>query len=226
MGRRQGRALPWGSAPATDRPRRAAKAPEERINYTNLIGELNKILFTSTFDTTNSVEVKGDFSKELIKELNGAEEGKWLPKLNVNPNSKDNILLDIFTKNYFIHCLWIVNERHLVIRNFSKKETLDEKQKFSETFAQKIGVPVKFDSYSYTNFNLTPLLRKQIKEKIKEGSYKKGKLETNKELKFYKDLITKELDVLEQNSLRLSFTSYEKKSDYEIWFKIEENEKC
>ena len=45
-----------------------AKAPEERINYINLTGELNKILFTSTFDTTNSVEVKGDFTNELIKE--------------------------------------------------------------------------------------------------------------------------------------------------------------
>ena len=35
------------------------------------------------------------------------------------------------------------------------------------------------------------VLKKILKEKEKEGSYRKGKQETNKELKFYKDLISK-----------------------------------
>ncbi|MGO4822212.1 MULTISPECIES: AAA domain-containing protein [unclassified Flavobacterium] len=201
------------------------QAPEERINYTNLKEEISKSLFNSSFEKSNAIEVKGDFTNELIKELNGSENGKWLPKINVRPNSKDNFLLDIYTESYYLHCLWIVNEKHLVIRNFSKKDILDQKQIYAETFAKKIGEPVKFDSYSYTTYNLTPFLKKQQIAKNSESSYKKGKQETNKELKFYKDLLNKELEVLEQNSLRLSFLSFDKKSDYEVWFKIDENEK-
>lgn len=202
------------------------KAPIERINYTNLGDEFSKILHTNSFEKTNTIEVKGKFNSELIKELNGDGEEKWLPKLNVNPNSKkENFLLDIFTKNYYLHCLWLVQEKQLHVRNFCEKRTLDETQKKLEKYAQTIGIPVKFDSYTYTTFNLTQLLKKIAKEKTKEGSYRKGKQEINKELKFYKDLLTKELEVLEQNSLRLSFISFEKKNDYEVWFKIDENEK-
>ena len=201
------------------------KVPYERINYINLTEELAKILHNSAFEKNNTIEVKGDFTSELIKELNGGDDGKWLPKINVSPNSKDNFLLDIYTKNFFLHCLWIVNEKHLLVRKFCKKDALEEKQKFSETYAKKIGLPVKFETYSYTTFNLTPFLDKQLKDKVKEGSYKAGKQEINKELKFYKDLISKELEVLEQNSLRLAFQGFEKKNDYEVWFRIEENEK-
>lgn len=199
------------------------KSPTERVNYTNLADAFSKILHTSSFEKSNTIEVIGSFNSELIKELNGTGEEKWLPKLNVNPNSKENFLLDIFTKNYYLHCLWLVQEKRLLVRNFCEKITLDETQKKLEKYAQTIGIPVKFESYTYTTFNLTPLLKKIAKEKTKEGSYRKGKQEINKELKFYKDLLTKELEVLEQNSLRLSFISFEKKNDYEVWFRIDEN---
>ncbi|GAA4075255.1 hypothetical protein GCM10022389_21130 [Flavobacterium cheonanense] len=204
-------------------------APDQRINYSNLKEAIGAILFSSPFEKANSIEVKGEFTKEIIKELNGVDDGKWLPKINVLPkaqnSTKENYLLDIYTKNYYLHCLWVVSDKQLVIRNHSKKESIDDSKKTAEKYAQKIGVPVKFDCYSYTTFNLTPILKKILKEKDKEGSYRKGKQETNKELKFYKDLISKELEVIEKNSLRLTYTSFEKKSEDEVWFKVEDNEK-
>ncbi len=204
-------------------------APDQRINYSNLKGDISAILFSSPFEKNNSIEVKGEFTNEIIKELNGVDDGKELPRINVLPkgqnSNKENYLLDIYTKNYYLHCLWVVNDKQLVIRNHSKKESIDDNKKMAEKYAQKIGVPVKFDSYSYTTFNLTATLKKILKEKEKEGSYRKGKQETNKELKFYKDLISKELEVIEENSLRLVYTSFEKKSEDEVWFKVADNEK-
>jgi tRNA A-37 threonylcarbamoyl transferase component Bud32 len=203
--------------------------PDQRINYSNLKEDIGSILFSSPFEKTNAIEVKGDFTNEIIKELNGLDDKKWLPKINVLPksqnNTKENYLLDIYTKNYYLHCLWLVSDKQLLIRNYSKKDNLDENKNAFEKNATKIGVPVKFDSYSYTTFNLTATLKKILKEKEKEGSYKKGKQEINKELKFYKDLIAKELEVIEKNSLRLVYTSFEKKSEDEVWFKVEDNEK-
>lgn len=204
-------------------------APDQRINYSNLKEDISAILFSSPFEKANSIDVTGDFTNEIIKELNGVDDGKELPKINVLPkaqnSTKENYLLDIYTKNHYLHCLWVVSDKQLVIRNHSKKESIDDSKKTAEKYAQKIGVPVKFDSYSYTTFNLTPILKKILKEKDKEGSYRKGKQETNKELKFYKDLISKELEVIEKNSLRLVYTNFEKKSEDEVWFKVEENEK-
>jgi superfamily I DNA and/or RNA helicase/tRNA A-37 threonylcarbamoyl transferase component Bud32 len=204
-------------------------APDQRINYSNLKEDISAILFSSPFEKTNTIDVKGEFTNDIIKDLNGVDDEKWLPKINVLPkaqnSNKENYLLDIYTKNYYLHCLWVVSDKQLVIRNHSIKETIDDNKKNAEKYAQKIGVPVKFDSRSYTTFNLTPTLKKILKEKDKEGSYRKGKQETNKELKFYKDLISKELEVIEKNSLRLVYTNFEKKSEDEVWFKVEDNEK-
>lgn len=204
-------------------------APDQRINYSNLKEDISEILFSSHFEKANCIDVTGDFTNEIIKELNGVAEGKELPKINVLPkgqnSNKENYLLDIYTKNYYLHCLWLVYEKQLVIISHSKKESIEDSKKTAEKYAQNIGVPIKFDSRSYTTFNLTPTLKKILKEKEKEGSYRRGKQETNKELKFYKDLISKELEVIEKNSLRLVYTSFEKKSEDEVWFKVEDNDK-
>jgi serine/threonine protein kinase len=55
------------------------KTPEERINYSNLKENFSKILYNSSFEKSNTIEIKGDFTNELIRELNGTADGKYLP---------------------------------------------------------------------------------------------------------------------------------------------------
>ena len=94
-------------------------------------------------------------------------------------------------------------------------------------YGKELGLPIVFTSQiGYTEqLNLTPFFKKRQNKKQLESGYKKGRIEINKELKFYKDLLSKELQVLEKNSLRLRYLSFEKKGNYEISFKIQENEK-
>ena len=65
-------------------------APDQRINYSNLKEDISAILFSSPFEKTNSIEVKGEFTNEIIKELNGVDDGKELPKINVLPKAQNS----------------------------------------------------------------------------------------------------------------------------------------
>lgn len=201
------------------------KIPAERINYADLKEELSSILCSNLFKKDNTIEVSGNYSAELIRELNGSDSGKFFPRINVSPNPKSNYLINIYTEHYYIHCLWLIVEKKLSILKSTSREKFDDNTKKYEKNARKIGVPIKFETHSYSTFNFTATLERQLKDKEKELSYREGKQETNKELKFYKDLINKELEVVEKNSLRLAFVSFEKKNDFEIWFKIAENDK-
>lgn len=146
-------------------------APDHRINYSNLKEDIASILFSSSFEKDNRIDVKGEYTNDIIKELNDDNDQKWIPKINVLPkgqnSNKENYLLDVYTKNYYLHCLWLVFEKQLVIRNYSKKESIEESKITAEKYAQNIGVPIKFDSRSYTTFNLTPTLKKNTKRKRK-----------------------------------------------------------
>lgn len=198
--------------------------PSSRINYNSLSEFLGRISSTIVFDNDNVVFVS-DCDENVLKELNNRENS---PKFDVSPKSGDNILLDIATENYWLHCLWLISEQKLLIRSSERKEQNTSKYSRVRKYGVDIGLPLTFaePSNSYQpSFNLTTILRKIQKEKQHEGEYRKGKIEINKELVFFKELLEKELKVLEENSLRLRYDSFEKKGDFEIWFKIQENEK-
>ncbi|TVR76142.1 MAG: serine/threonine protein kinase [Chitinophagaceae bacterium] len=198
--------------------------PSSRINYNSLSELLGRISSTIVFDNENVVFVT-DGNKDILNELNNPE---IRPKFDVSPKSGDNILLDIATENYWLHCLWLIGEQKLLIRSSERKEQNPSKYSRVQKYGVDFGLPLNFSepSYSYRpSFNLTTILKKAQKEKQHEGEYRKGKIEINKELLFFKELLEKELKVLEENSLRLRYDTFEKKGEFEIWFKIQENEK-
>ncbi|WP_417853818.1 AAA domain-containing protein [Xanthomarina gelatinilytica] len=204
--------------------------PSNRLNYTAFLEQLSKIVNEISFDNVNTVLIDGEFNSELIEELNNKyidETIDFTPKFDVSPKSGGNILIDIITYNYNIHCLWLISENKLLIRNYAHK--LGDENKYNRVLKNgtMLGLPIVYTSqYSYgKHFNLTPFLKKIQKEKQHEGDYRKGKRKITKELKFFKDLIDKELDVIKTNSLRLKFVSFEKKGNHEISFKIQDNEK-
>lgn len=196
--------------------------PSSRINYNSLSEHIGRVTSTIVFDNENIVFVS-DAPEQVLIELNNCKNS---PKIDVSPKSGDNILFDIATENYWLHCLWLIGEQRILIRSFEHKEQNPSKYSRVRKYGVDIGLPLTFAEPSYQpSFNLTTTLRKIQKNKQHEGEYRKGKIEINKELVFFKELLQKELKVLEENSLRLRYDSFEKKGNFEIWFKIQENEK-
>ncbi len=205
------------------------KLPAHRGNYIALSENLKKITSEISFDE-NLVLIEGKFNSELIAELNNEySEGqsKFIPKLDISPKNGNNILIDIITKHFIAHGLWIIADNKLWIKTCVHKTENEKKYDGIYKYGKKLAVPLVFSTQSTINghYNLTSFFKKIQKEKQQENNYRDGKKAVTKELKFYKDLLKKELEVLEKNALRLRYSSFEKKSDYEIWFKIQKNEK-
>lgn len=196
--------------------------PINRINYVSFLEQLSKITSEISFDNQNTIYLYAN--EEVIEDLNNPD---FKPKFDISPSRGENILLNISSKNFYLHCIWKISENGLNIINSARKE--DKEKEYSNTlrYGKELGLPIIFTSQSGYNehFNLTPFFKKIQKEKQHESEYRKGKREITKELKFFKDLLTKEMQVLEKNSLRLRFVGFEKKGNYEISFKIQDNEK-
>ena len=204
--------------------------PSKRINYVSFLEKLSKITSEISFDNQNTILIANEYNSELIDELNNnyiGNELNFIPRFDINPKPGNNILLDIITVNFIIHCMWLILENKLLVRNYAHKTEDENKYERITKYGKKLGLPIIFTSQSGYNkyFNLTPFLKKIQKEKQHENEYRKGKREITKELRFFKDLLDKELEVIEKNSLRLRFDSFDKKGNHEISFKIQNNEK-
>ncbi|WP_179019055.1 AAA domain-containing protein [Winogradskyella forsetii] len=196
--------------------------PSNRINYVSFLEKLSKITSEISFDSKNSVSINA--IPEVIEDLNNSD---FKPKFDISPSRGENILLNISTKSFYIHCIWKISENGLEILNGERRENKEREHSNTLRYGKELGLPIVFTSQNVYNerFNLTPFFKKIQKEKQHESEYRKGKREITKELKFFKDLLTKEMQVLEKNSLRLRFVSFEKNGNYEISFKIQDNEK-
>lgn len=196
--------------------------PINRINYVSFLEQLSKITTEISFDNKNTIYLNAN--EEVIEDLNNPD---YKPKFDISPSKGENILLNISSKNFYLHCIWKISENGLNIINSARKEDKEKEHSNTLRYGKELGLPIIFTSQNGYNehFNLTPFFKKIQKEKQLESEYRKGKREITKELKFFKDLLTKEMQVLEKNSLRLRFVGFEKKGNYEISFKIQDNEK-
>jgi superfamily I DNA and/or RNA helicase len=193
-----------------------------RINYNTFSEGITKILEQGFFEHENTVEVT-DANDELITELSNKDS---LPVFNVSPNNGDNILLNIATENYKIHCLWLVENKQLLVRNYQHKTEDENKYQSIIEYGHKLDLPIHFKQNAYNeNFDLTPYFRKVQTKKEIVKTYKGQQHKINVQLNFYKNLLNKELEVLEKNSLRLRYVSFEKHGKYGIHFKIAKNDK-
>jgi len=196
--------------------------PSNRINYVSFLEKLSKITSEISFDNQNTIYLYAN--EEIIQDLNNSD---FKPKFDISPSKGENILLNISSKHFYLHCIWKISENGLEILNGDRKENKEKEYSNTLRYGKELGLPIVFTSQNGYNehFNLTPFFKKIQNEKQHENEYRKGKREINKELKFFKDLLDKEMQVLNENSLRLRFVSFEKKGNYEVSFRIEENKK-
>lgn len=196
--------------------------PAHRLNYNSFAEGIAKILEQGFSENENAVQIV-DANDDLIKELS---DKSFLPVFNIFPKNGDNILLNIATQNYKIHCLWLINDKELLVRNFEHKSVNEKDYTKTLKYGQKLGLPIVFKQNTYgQNFDLTTYFRKIQTQKATEKTYRGKQHKINIQLNFYKSLLNKELEVLEKNSLRLRYVSFEKRGKNNICFKIAKNEK-
>lgn len=196
--------------------------PAHRINYNSFGEGITKILEQGFFENENAVKVQ-DANNEIIDELSNRD---TFPIFDILPDRGDNILLNIATENYKIHCLWLIDDKELLVIKYKHKEEDEESYKKTKKYGQKLGLPVIFkQNVCGEEFDLTPFFRKIQYRKKERKTYRNQRNYINNQLRFYKDLLNKELEVLEKNSLRLRYVSFEKIGKHEIHFKIDKNEK-
>jgi len=203
--------------------------PENRKNYNQLILKLESIVntYSTVFDNDNisfvSFKIYYDYQDQFLTELNKA-------KFDISPKSGDNILMNIVTPNFLASGLWLIADKELKILNLYHKSEQSENWAKTNKFGKKIGFEINFisrnnSSWNTQSFDLTLHFRNIQKEKQAETEYRKGKQNVYNELDFYKELLEKELDVIEKNSLRIRYTRFEKKNDIEISFYCANTEK-
>ena len=199
--------------------------PSNRLNYNSLLEQLQRITSSVSFDDKNIVFVV-NANDDFLTELNDTD---FYAKFDVKPSKGDNILISIVTKSFYANCLWLINDQELKILSLENKESEEKKYSLTKKYGIILNIPVNFIHYSNlqlnNRFDLTVFFKKIQKEKQHEGEYRKGKREISKELRFFKDLIKKELQVIEKNAIQLRYKSFEKKGNYEISFVIDNNEK-
>ncbi|MBP6456461.1 MAG: protein kinase [Chitinophagaceae bacterium] len=204
--------------------------PSERLNYNQLIDSLNKIVqkFAEYFERENNVFISfknnHTYNSYFLTEIAPAI-------FDINPKEGGNVLMNIATDNYLASGLWLIQDKELKILNIEhKQEIKDERWNRSRKFGKKLDFQINFIQrtrliYRIQTLDLTPYFRNILKQKNLEYDYRKGKQNINKELDFFTEILNKEKEVLEKNSLRLKYKKFEKKSTYDIWFFIVENEK-
>ena len=200
------------------------KQPDKRLNYIQLIEDLLKTIEQISLHSPYYIYISGEYNENLITELNDKN-----VKIDVWSNSKQEniVLLDIITKSYIAHCIWVIDEKELTIRNYCNKIENEKKYSHISKYGKRFDFTLTFiNQYHEIEYHdLTPFFKKTQKEKQHENEYRKEKRKINKELEFFKDLLYKEIEVLEKNSVRLRFVSFETEGDYDISFKIQDNEK-
>lgn len=199
--------------------------PEQRYRYFDLLSALKKINLSVSFYNADTVYIS-QASSQFIKELNDSEH---LPVFNVSPKKGGNILMNIATKSLIVHCMWLVDERKMHVINQKRVAENTSKYEVTNRYGVKLGLPIKFDSAislkSSDQFDLGPELAKLANSNEKDTSYLSGKRSIKKELSFYKDLLNKEIEILNRNHFKLNYSSYQVIDDHELHLTINNNEK-
>ncbi|WP_239705139.1 protein kinase domain-containing protein [Tenacibaculum finnmarkense] len=117
--------------------------PIDRINYVAFLEHLLKITSEISFDNQNTIYLYAD--EVVIEDLNNPD---FKPKFDISPRKGENILLNISSKNFYLHCIWKISENGLNIINSARKEDKEKEHSNILRFGKELGFPIIFTSQS------------------------------------------------------------------------------
>ncbi|MHC6202751.1 AAA domain-containing protein [Breznakiellaceae bacterium SP9] len=196
-----------------------AEKPVDRLKWQEVVDMLKKY---PTFSETKNIQIafSRDVGFSIIPQLNAAN-----PVFDMSPTKPDNprysYFLSIVIGNTILGCLWTASEQKLFVNRLDPDSKYIE-QKIRD--GKKLPFKVRFDKDVHTDSDLTPYFQKWFSQKQKQYSLKEQGKAIRDELQFYRELLEKEMEVINKNSLRLQYSGFEIK-DNAVIFQIKENEK-
>ena len=146
---------------------------------------------------------------------------------DVSADAGDNIIMDIVAGDYLCRgVLWLLDKRKLL---FDKIEKISDSNFSIIERKKRVGKCLPLP-YFYTNqsvsykADMTPFFKKWQEAKLRQSSLRENRKAVRADLSFYKELLKKEIEVIETKSLRLRYHKYQIDGD-EIIFYIKPEEK-
>lgn len=184
-----------------------------------LLGHLSEIKATETL----LVSFRNNNSGLLLKHLNNET-----PVFDLSPNKGDNYLMNVLVGSYLCKgVLWLKDEKKFLFNGVEPASADTKTVEQIEKYGKKLPLKFRFtNSHSYYQpaNDLNGFFRKWFDEKSQEKTLRGSRKRMSENLAFYRELLEKEKEVIEKNSLRLEYSGFEVKGD-EVWFRIKENEK-
>lgn len=198
-----------------------AENPADRPNWQEVIDILKNIAVASE---TESVQVafRAGYSSEILDLLNSTN-----PIFDISPKEGANYLLDVIIGNWLCEgVIWVKSENKLLFNSIVPLNSIDNKI-IERKIKEGKKLPFKFVftvDYTQNKADLTSHFQKWFEQKKRQVSLREKRKAVRDELNFYRELLEKEKEVIEKNSLRLQYSNYEVREDA-IIFTIKPNEK-
>ncbi|MEY4906224.1 MAG: hypothetical protein RLZZ292_4039, partial [Bacteroidota bacterium] len=193
--------------------------PADRPQWQLVTGFLQKLA-----QETEKPSVKIAFREVAYQNIIVEQLQNHTPIFDISPTDGDNFLFNIsIGAIYCDSVLWIKNENKLL---FKAKKPMNEIDENRRNKGKKLPIPLEYTTHdTRNNFSLTPIFQKWFDEKKQAQSLRTKQRAVREELDFYKELLEKEIQVIEKNALKIQYTKFEVNQDEITFFiKLSENE--
>ena len=140
---------------------------------------------------------------------------------DVSADAGDNIIMDVVVGDYLCRgVLWLLDKRKLL---FDKIEKIADSNFSTVERKKRVGKCLPLP-YFYTNqsvvykADITPYLKKWQDANLKQSSLRENRKKVRADLFFYKELLKKEIEIIETKSLRLRYHKYQIEGDGIIFY--------
>jgi len=136
-------------------------------------------------------------------------------------NNRYSYFVNVVINNIVLECFWIETECRLLINKVDyENKYIEQKNRDGEKLPYKINL-----TENYATNDLTPYFRKWFSKKQNQHSLREQGKDIKKGLRFYRELLDKELEVIAQNSLRLRYSHWEKDDNGDLVFHVNDDVK-
>ena len=200
--------IAWPEATAAFLDRMSAIEPTDRPSWTEIIDHLVGI-GGLTEEERVLVGFRHGHDQEVLDQL-----AKGAPKVRVG-SATPNIILDMVLGDRLHEgVLWLKEERKLLFNGSKPRD-----KRFEHEF-RSLPIACAFDTVvSGKKMDLTPLLSRMSAERERQRNMQKRLRDVGKRLGFYRELLEKELSVIEQNAFKAEYTVW-REDDGIISFKL------
>lgn len=199
-----------------------AENPVSRPAWQYVI-ELLQHLSEITATETIQVSFRNNNSGLILENLNNEA-----PVFGLSLSEGENYLLNVLVGSYLCKgVLWLKDEKKFLFNGVEPASVDTKTVEQIKKYGKKLPLRYRFIN-GHGNYlpvtDLNGFFRKWFDEKQLERTLRGSRKKMSEHLAIYRELLEKEKEVIEKNSLRLEYSGFEVKGD-EVWFRVKENEK-